>query len=370
MKVLIMMDSFKESLTSAEANKIIKEELLKLMPDSSITTINLSDGGDGMLDCFRDGSKVVTTKILDPLEKEIKAEYLIKDKVAYIESAKAVGLALIPKEKRNPLKATSRGLGILIKDAIKKGIRNFVIGLGGTATNDGGAGMLCELGFRFLDEHDNPIDLNPTGLLKLARIDATSYLKELKDCKFTVLSDVNNPLLGENGASYIFGPQKGATLPMLKTLDTALAMLDFKTKEINNTVKSDYPSCGAAGGLGYAFKYYLNSDNLSGINYIIEENKLDELIASSDLIITGEGKFDETSLNGKAPTGILKLANKYDKPTALICGEIEAKLNLFTYEYSLNDSTLSLDENIKNTKHNLKKVIKKLVSDLASKNVN
>ena len=365
MNILIMMDSFKGSLTSLEANKIIKEELLKLMPESIINTIALSDGGDGMLDCFRDGSKEIKASILDPLENKIKASYLIKGDVAYIESAKAVGLTLIPNELRNPLKATSRGLGMLIKDAIKRGIRKFVVGLGGTATNDGGIGMLSELGYEFLDEHDNPIDLNPTGLLNLHRISYDKRLKELNECEFTVLSDVNNPLTGENGASYIFGPQKGATLPMLKTLDTALAMLDFKTKEIIPGAISSYPSSGAAGGLGYAFKYYLNSNNISGIDYIIKESNINTLIASSNLVITGEGKFDNTSLNGKATIGILKLANKYEKPTVLICGEIKSELNLFDYEYSLNDPTLELNENMKQTKVNLKRVVNALAKDLS-----
>ena len=208
----------------------------------------------------------------------------------------------------------------MIKDALKRGCRNFVIGIGGSATNDGGTGMLSALGFKFLDENGQPIELCGKGLKNIKSINTEGVMKELKECIFTVACDVKNPLCGENGCSRIYGPQKGATEEIVRDMDTWLSDFADLTKCVNKNADKDYPGAGAAGGMGFAFLAYLNGTLKSGIDIVIKETGLEEKIKNANIVITGEGRLDGQSIMGKTPVGVARLAKKYNKKVLAFSG--------------------------------------------------
>lgn len=317
MKVVVAIDSFKGSLSSNNAGYAIKEGIKKVMPNANVIIKPLADGGEGTIEALVNGmgGYIEKVTVLDPLGNEIESEYgIVKEtNTAIIEMAKASGLTLVPEQLRNPLNTTTYGVGQLIKDAISKNIRNFIIGIGGSATNDGGIGMLQALGFDFLDENNNQIPLGAKGIKNLVKIDTKNKIKELDFCTFNIACDVNNPLCGENGASKIYAPQKGATLEMVEELDNLLQKYSNLTEKILNKDSSNIAGVGAAGGLGFAFLSYLNANLQSGIKIILEYINLEKEILDADIVITGEGRFDNQTIMGKAPIGVAKLAKKYNK---------------------------------------------------------
>ena len=324
MKVVIAIDSFKGSLSTFESAAAASEGIVRVFPDAKITVSPLADGGEGTVEAIihaLDG-QMRTVRVHDPLCREIEASYGIisKNKTAVIEMAAASGITLISDEERNPLYTSTYGVGEMIADAITSGCRNFIVGIGGSATNDGGAGMLSALGVRFLDKQGNDIPRGAIGLSELCAIITDGMLPELAECRFSVACDVKNPLCGELGCSAVYGPQKGATPQMIKDMDAWLDRYAELTRKINPLSDKDFEGSGAAGGLGFAFLSYLNSELRSGIDIVLEATELEKHVKDADIVITGEGRLDAQSCMGKAPVGVARLAKKHGVPVIAVAG--------------------------------------------------
>ncbi|EGT4246308.1 glycerate kinase [Clostridioides difficile] len=315
MKILISIDSLKGSLSSIEAGNAIKKGILKVKEDAQVKILPLADGGEGTVDALVQGmnGKKETIEVTGPIAKKVDATYgLLKNtSTAIIEIAQASGLTLVPTELRNPLYTTTYGVGEIIKEAINKGYRNFIVGIGGSATNDAGIGMLQALGFEFYDENNKLVGLGGKVLNEIRHIKIEKRLKELDECKFKIACDVNNPLFGKNGAAYIYGSQKGATSEIIEELDNGFRNFSKVVKNYLSKDVANVEGAGAAGGLGFAFLAFLNSKLESGIKIILEEIKLEEELKDADFVITGEGRLDNQTAMGKAPIGVAKLAKKY-----------------------------------------------------------
>lgn len=326
MKILIMIDSFKGSLSSSEAGNIIKDEIKKLNPKEDIIVLPVADGGEGTVESMSelDGASLIEVQVENPLFENIIGNYvIIKDKnLAIMEMSQAAGLVLI-KDRLSPLKASTYGVGTMIKDALDKGIRNFIIGIGGSATNDGGVGMLSALGFRFYDKNGNDIHPSNEGLKDLSKIDLKNADPRLKECSFKIACDVDNPLTGKRGSARVYGPQKGANPREVEIIDDNLSLFHKKTLEVIKNADDIYPGVGAAGGLGYAFKNYLGAKLSPGIELILQMLNANDYLSSADLVITGEGKIDFQSSMGKAPTGVAKLAKKYGANVIAFAGVVD-----------------------------------------------
>ena len=322
MKVAIAIDSFKGSLSSIAAGNAAAEGVRRVFPDAACVVRPLADGGEGTVDALVTGmgGEPRTVTVTGPAEKPVKAKYgLLPDGVAVMEMAEAAGITLVSGAERNPLHTTTYGVGEMILDAVKHGAKRFVIGIGGSATNDGGAGMLQALGFRLLDANGNDIPRGGAGLAKLARIEAKGEgeQRNVPSCSFRIACDVKNPLCGPNGASAVFGPQKGATPEMVKELDAALAHF-AEIKGSGNSI--DTPGAGAAGGLGFAFKAFLNAELVPGVDLILSETHLEDFVKDADVVITGEGRLDGQTVMGKAPIGVARLAKKHGKRVLAFSG--------------------------------------------------
>lgn len=355
-KVVIAPDSFKGSLTAKEACDAIEEGITKVSKEIHIVKIPMADGGEGTLqslvDCKK--GKIIYRKVLDPLANEIEAPMgLLEDKTAVIEMASASGLPLVPNHKRNPLITTTYGTGQLIRCGLDLGARKFIIGIGGSATVDGGAGMLQALGVKLLDDNNKEIDFGGGNLDKLKNIDISSLDSRLKECEFLVACDVNNPLIGENGAARIYGPQKGATKEMVEILEKNLYGFSQVVTEHFYKDYSNISGAGAAGGLGFALISFLNAKLIKGIDIVINETKLENHIKNADLIITGEGKIDKQTSFGKTPIGVSRLAKKYDVPVIALAGALGDDIDdLYNHGitslFSILKSPVSLEYAIKN----------------------
>ncbi len=320
MKIIVATDSFKGSLSSIEAGEAIKEGILRAV-DADVTVMPIADGGEGTVDALVSGlgGTFMVTKVTAPLGGTVDATWgLIDDgttKTAVIEMAAAAGIVLLKRDELNPLHTTTYGVGELIRAAIDEGCRRFIIGIGGSATNDGGVGMLTALGYEFLDADNMPISQGAAGLKSLNAILCRNVSPKLSECDFYVACDVNNPLCGENGCSAVFGPQKGATPDMIKKMDKWLE--NYADLSGGN---KNYPGSGAAGGMGFAFLTYLKASLCSGIKIVLEETKLEEQIKHADIVITGEGRMDSQTVMGKAPVGVAGIAKKYGKRVIAFCG--------------------------------------------------
>ena len=326
MKVVIAIDSLKGSLSSMEAGMAIKDGILAANPDAEVIVKPLADGGEGTTDALIEGmnGERIDLTVTGPMHTPVDAYYgYLKDtNTAVMEMASAAGITLVPDSEKNPLLATSYGVGEMINDAIQRGCRNFIIGIGGSVTNDGGIGMLKALGVRFLDENDEDAGEGGQALAKVARIDVSGMNPLLKECHIQVACDVNNPLCGENGSTYVYGPQKGVTEDMKKTLDEAMAHFARVTSE---TLENDYlntPGAGAAGGLGYAFLAYTGAALTPGIELILDAVGLEEELSSADVVVTGEGRLDFQTAMGKAPVGVARLAKKYNAKVIAFAGSV------------------------------------------------
>lgn len=326
MKVVIAIDSLKGSLSSMEAGMAIKDGILAAKPDAEVIVKPLADGGEGTTDALIEGmnGERIDLTVTGSMHTPVDAYYgYLKDtNTAVMEMASAAGITLVPDSEKNPLLATSYGVGEMINDAIQRGCRNFIIGIGGSVTNDGGIGMLKALGVRFLDENDEDAGEGGQALAKVARIDVSGMNPLLKECHIQVACDVNNPLCGENGSTYVYGPQKGVTEDMKKTLDEAMAHFARVTSE---TLENDYlntPGAGAAGGLGYAFLAYTGAALTPGIELILDAVGLEEELSSADVVVTGEGRLDFQTAMGKAPVGVARLAKKYNAKVIAFAGSV------------------------------------------------
>lgn len=326
MKIVVAVDSFKGSLTSLEAGRIIERGIKRVYPQSKVLVKPLADGGEGTVETLVEGMKgrIRSFQAIGPLGKLIECSYGIIDSknTAIIEIAKIAGLTLVCSEQRNPLHTTTYGVGQVIMDAIDQGCRRFIIGIGGSATNDGGIGMLQALGFEMLDQDNNQVEFGAKGLRQLKKIDDSKILPVIKECEFMIACDVINPLCGPFGASAVYGGQKGANLELIEQMDTWLYNYAILSKQKFEHADACYPGTGAAGGLGFAFLTYLDAKLESGVDLILQEINLEEEIKDASLVITGEGQLDFQTAMGKAPIGVAKLAKKYQLPVIAFSGSI------------------------------------------------
>lgn len=352
MKIIVAMDSFKGSLTSIEAGNIIKKAIQEVDPKNQINVYPLADGGDGMLTAwmFNTVGKIETVTVTGPVGNKICASYGIIGKRAVIESATCCGLNLLEINQRNPMNTTTYGLGEIIHDAFEKGCREFVIGLGGSATNDGGMGMLQALGVEFLDQFGNTVGPYGKNLLDIQEIKKDKINLQLHQCNFIIACDVNNPLCGDNGASAVFGPQKGADEEMVRKLDQALNHYSQIMEKSFHCKTYNMKGAGAAGGLGFAFLTCFNAKLESGINLIIKNLDLEKEFCDADIVITGEGCLDKQSAMGKAPSGIAKLAQKHNCRVIAFCGQTDnsPKLNQVGIDafFTIQQKPCSLKESL------------------------
>lgn len=330
MKIVVAIDSFKGCLTSKEANQAAAQGITTVCPDAEVLQIPVSDGGEGFMDAFYAaiGGELVTVPVRDPLMRPVTAKYLLHGNTAVIEMAQASGLTLLTKEERNPMVATTYGTGQLVADAVRKGAKHIIVGLGGSATSDAGIGMLQALIHTF------------------AKGGTWDDIQELGHVRFTIASDVKNPLCGENGAAHVFAPQKGASPKMILQLDVRARKFAGLSAKHFGYDRSEMAGAGAAGGLGYAFLQYLNADCKSGIQLLIDTIHFDKIIKDADLIITGEGSADRQTLMGKLPVGILKQSAGI--PVCLIAGRISDREELlkagFAQAECINPDGITLEE--------------------------
>ena len=323
-KIVIATDSFKGSLTTFQAGKAIEEAAKEVFKNAETVISPIADGGEGTVEAIISATngEMVKTVVSNPLGNKIEAAYgfIPHTKTAVIEMSAAAGITLISDSERNPLETTTFGVGEMISDAVLKGCRNFVIGIGGSATNDGGVGMLQALGFEFLDKDGNQVSVGAKGLKDIITIKTDNKIPQLDECSFCVACDVKNVLCGDNGCSAIYGPQKGATPEMIKNMDLWLKNYARLTKTVVPDSNADFPGAGAAGGMGFALMAFLNATLKSGIELVIKETDLENHIKDADLVITGEGRLDGQSNMGKAPIGVAKLAKKHNKPVIAFSG--------------------------------------------------
>ncbi len=326
MKVVMAIDSFKGSLSSMDAGRAAAQGIQRVDPQVQVQVRPLADGGEGTVEALTEGmgGRFRTVRVTGPFGAPVDCVYgiLEESKTAIIEMSGAAGITLVPREELNPLRATTYGVGETIRDAMEQGCRRFLVGIGGSATNDGGVGMLQALGYEFLDEEGRPIEKGAAGLEHLRKISAEHVVETLAQCEFHIACDVTNPLCGEKGCSAVFGPQKGATPQMIQQMDQWLENYAVLTREVFPEADAKYPGTGAAGGLGYAFLAYTPAVLESGIQMVLKELKLEEAIQDADLVITGEGRLDEQTAMGKVPVGVAALAKKYQKPVIAFCGSV------------------------------------------------
>jgi glycerate kinase len=363
MKILIAPDSFKESLKANEVACAIEEGVKMAIPDAVCTCIPLADGGEGTVDVLvhATGGSIERIEVMDPLMREIDSYYGIlgDGKTAVIEMAAASGLELLKEDERNPMKTTSYGTGQLIKAAIKKGCHTLIIGIGGSATNDGGAGMAQALGIHLLDKYKHPIGKGGECLKQLDYIDDGDLDPRIKNSRVIVASDVNNPLCGERGATNVYGPQKGANQEMIKILDENLNQFGKKLEEKYQKKIKEHPGAGAAGGLGAGLFAFLDADLQPGFEIVKRITNLENHVQDADLVITGEGRMDMQTAYGKTPHGVAQLTKKYHKPLIGIAGSLGENyqklfLEGFDVVISIIDRPMSLEKALGNAAEMLK----------------
>lgn len=370
MKIFVAVDSFKGSMGSIEAGTIIKEAIIEEIPEAEVKISPLADGGEGTVKALVDGlkGKYIDVEVQGPLNEKIIAKYGAVDKVAIMEMAESSGLTLVEKEKRNPLFTTTYGLGDMIKDALDKNYREFIIGIGGSATSDVGLGMLQSLGFEFLDKNGNKVGIFGKDLENIAEIKDEKVDKRIYESTFQIACDVDNPLFGKNGAAYIYGPQKGASKEDIIKLDKYTKNFSEIVKEKYKLENENIKGTGAAGGLGYAFKTFLKADLIPGIEIITDFLKIEEEIKNSKLAITGEGELDDQTMMGKAPSGVAKIAKKYNVPVIAVAGSLGKDVEKINNEgidayFSITPKPMTLEDamNSEFAKKNLKSTIKQIM---------
>ena len=326
MKVVIAIDSFKGSLSSMEAGHAIELGIRKAHPNANVVIKPLADGGEGTTDSLIEGlgGNRIPVKVTGPMGTPVSAYYgyLEQSNTAVLEMAGAAGLTLVPDSQKNPMAATTYGVGEMIHDAIRRGCRNFIIGIGGSATNDGGLGMLKALGYVFLDKNGADVGEGAQALSRIASIHTDHVDPRLASCHFHIACDVNNPLCGSNGATYVYGPQKGVTENMKEPLDQAMAHYASVTADTMCNDFAETPGAGAAGGMGFAFLSYLNARLTPGIDLILDAIELEKEIKDADVVVTGEGCLDYQTAMGKAPVGVARLAKKYGASVIAFAGSV------------------------------------------------
>lgn len=324
MKVVVAIDSFKGSMTSMQAGYAAKEGILRAKPEAEVIVRPLADGGEGTTDALVEGfgGNMRSVQVTGPLRKPVFASYgiLPETKTAVLEMAAAAGITL--EKDKDPMRATTYGVGEMITDATRQGCRNFIIGIGGSATNDGGVGMLQALGYTFLDENCSPVEAGAGNLAEIVSVDDSHVPDILKECRFQVACDVINPLCGPKGATYVYGPQKGLTGEGMEIAEAGMKNYAERSAHYLGTDNSEIPGTGAAGGIGFAFLGYLNAELIPGIDLILNAIGLENEIKTADCVITGEGRLDFQTAMGKVPVGVARLAKKYGKRVFAFSGSV------------------------------------------------
>lgn len=371
MKIVIAPDSFKESLSAMEVANEIESGFKMVLPDAEYIKVPVADGGEGTVQSMVDATQgfIIELEVIGPLGNHVTAHYGIlgdhggtdgdnKVKTAIIEMAAASGLHHVPANKRDPLNTTSYGTGELICDALNRGIKRILIGLGGSATNDGGAGMAQALGIQLLDHEGKSLSVGGSSLAKLARIELQDAHPLIVECEFEIACDVDNPLCGDKGASAIFGPQKGATPEMVSILNNALSHYADVIAQTGIQDRRHQAGAGAAGGMGLGTMAFLNAKLRPGIDIVMETVKLSEKLIGADLVITGEGRLDSQTLHGKTPMGVTRLAKAQHIAVIAIAGCVSDDANVLLEHgidamFSITPRSLPLEEVLANAKHNL-----------------
>ena len=326
MKVTIAVDSFKGSLSSMEAGRAIGEGVRRAYPEAEIHVCPMADGGEGTVEALTEGmgGTIRSIRVTGPTGQPIQASYGIisTSGTAVLEMAAAAGLPLVPKGERDPRRTTTYGVGEMIRDAIHRGCRKFIIGIGGSATNDAGIGMLQALGASITDAKGRPVPYGAEGLREAAHIDMGGMLKELQECTFRIACDVNNPLCGPRGCAAVYGPQKGATPEMVRDMDRWMEQYADLVKSVFPGADPSLPGAGAAGGIGFGFSVFLKARLEPGVQIVLDETQVAKHIQDSDFVITGEGRLDAQTLQGKAPAGVALLARKFSVPVIAMAGSV------------------------------------------------
>lgn len=364
-KVVIAMDSLKGSMTSLEAGTVIQEAIHMVQKETEVVVKPLADGGEGTTEALIEGlhgeriEKIVT----GPLKEPVMAVYgwIEESKTAIMEMASAAGIVLLKEEERNPWEATTYGVGELIKDAVLRGAKKIILGIGGSATNDGGIGMLQALGYEFLNQEGNPVGEGAKVLSEIQTIEKKKDAISLEHCQIEVACDVNNPLCGENGATYVFGPQKGVKMEERESIDKAMSHFADVTETFLGVDQREIKGAGAAGGLGFALVAYLQATLRSGIDLVLEAVNLEGALQGADLVVTGEGRLDHQTAMGKAPIGVAKLAKKHSIKVIAFAGSVTKDARVCNEKgidayFPIVRGVTTLEEAIKkeNAKENLK----------------
>ena len=369
MKILIAPDSFKESLEALDVCRAIQSGFSQVFPDADYKLLPMADGGEGTsaVLSYVLGGRWKEVRVHDPLMRPISAKYLLlPDATAVIEVAQACGLHLLTVAERNPVIASSYGVGELIADALREGVKRIIIGLGGSATNDAGLGMLTALGMRFHDSDDNMLAQGGGALANLQRLDATSFHTSVLQTVFEVACDVTNPLCGELGASAIFGPQKGASLQQVNDLDQALNHFASVCEQHGYQNYQEIAGAGAAGGLGYALMSFCQAELKSGFDTVAKVTNLSQHIADADLVITGEGKLDAQSAMGKVAGGISHIAKARHTPVIAICGSVDGLKPAQTSQFDVIMPSIQKLESIENIFKNAHRNIEITAANIAA----
>ncbi len=337
-KITVASDSFKGSLTSMQVADNVERAVKEVFPDCHVQKIYVADGGEGTMEALVSslGGEYADVEVAGPLGRKVTARYGIIDegRTAVIEMAVASGLPLISPEERYPLKTSTSGTGMMIRDALNRGCRKFLVGIGGSATNDGGTGMLSALGFMFLDKDGYVLEGTGENLARIASVCDADVPREVSEAEFTVACDVDNPFCGPAGAAYVFAPQKGADEAMVRCLDEGLASFAGVISRYTGQMVADLPGAGAAGGLGGAFKAFLGARLTRGIEIVLDAIGFDGKIAGSRLVITGEGSVDAQTLMGKTPSGVLARASKQGIPVMVLGGKVDASVDFLKAGFS------------------------------------
>ena len=326
MKVVIAPQSFKGSISALNAARAMEEGVLRVVPDAETVLVPVADGGDGTLETLVEatGGEIRSTTVTGPIGKPVTAEWgaLGDGQTAVIEMARTSGLALLSLAERDPLHATTYGLGEVIREALDAGFRSFIVGIGGSATNDGGAGMAQALGVRLLDEAGGDLPSGGAALAGLRRMDMSGLDERAAEARFSVACDVSNPLTGPEGAAAVYGPQKGATPGMVQQLDAALKHFAEVVERDTGTSIDAVPGSGAAGGLGGGMMAFLGGSLRTGVDIVLDHIRLDERLEGTDLVITGEGQIDFQTVYNKAPIGVARRAKRRNIPVLAVCGSL------------------------------------------------
>ena len=362
MRFLLSPDSYKGSLTAKEVAEVMESAIINVCPMAEIVKFPIADGGEGTVEALTEANdgEFVTVRVTGPAQKPVLAKYGVFDQkqTAVIEMAEASGLTKMSKKERNPLKTTSFGTGELIKHALGLGCKRIIVGVGGSATNDGGVGMAQALGVNFYDQHGQEIGLGGAELSKIDHIDISRLDPRIRETEIIIASDVTNPLCGKEGASYVFGPQKGATETMVAELDRGLMHFANKIKEQLHVDVLNKEGAGAGGGIGAGLMAFLQGNMKKGIDVVLEFTNLEKTMKDVDVVFTGEGYTDEQTKYGKAPVGVALLAKKYEKPVICVSGGVSndvSELYRFGIDVAIGtvQAPMSVEDAMKHAKQNL-----------------